>query len=201
VRKSLIVLGLLAPLWASATSIVNGDFEALGTGWMSTPVIGFADISAYDLCCANNGGPYPGGQKAAFFGAGDNTGGSIYQDIATLAGQQYTVTFDYGAIAAPNLQSIEVSAADALTSTAIASETKTATGTFDRSLILSSWSFTFTAASTSTRLTFLDVSATTISTDGVLDNVSISAVPEAGSISMFLAGLAMMGFIARRRLT
>jgi hypothetical protein len=166
---------------------------------MSTPVIGFADISVYDVCCANSGGAYPGGPTAAFFGAGNNLGGSIYQDFATLAGQQYTVTFDYGAISSPNVQTIEVSAADALTATTIASETKSATGTLDRSAILSTRTFTFTAASTSTRLTFLDVSSVTVSTDGVLDNVSVSAVPEAGTVSLFLAGLATMGFMARRR--
>jgi PEP-CTERM motif len=85
------------------------------------------------------------------------------------------------------------------TSAALASSAQSATGTSDYAAILSSRSFTFTATGAMTKLSFLDTSVDTNFTDGVLDNVRVTAVPEAGTISMMLGGLAMMGFMARRR--
>jgi PEP-CTERM motif len=160
------------------------------------PVVYIGPIAPYGGCCGYTG-TYTGGLQAAFFGADDKVGGSIYQDITTVANQMYKVSFEYGAIAVASPQSLVASATDGVTS--LGATSVSATGTFDRAAILSPYSFTFTALSGTTRLTFLDTSGVTTSVDGVLDNVSIAAVPEAGTISMMLGGLAMMGFMARRR--
>jgi hypothetical protein len=196
VRKSLVVLSLLAPLLATAATVSNGDFESGVAGWTVAPVVYIGPIAPYGGCCGYTG-TYTGGLQAAFFGADDKVGGSIYQDITTVAGQKYQISFEYGAIAAASPQSLRVSILDGVNTLNTASVS--ATGTFDRAAILTGYGITFTAASGTTRLSFLDTSTVTTSVDGVLDNVSITAVPEAGTISMMLGGLAMMGFMARRR--
>ncbi len=203
--RTLTLAGLLSvPLLASAANLVtNGDFEnsVPGTAWSSTDTTGFAPISAYGPCCAPYG-TYTGGNNAAFFGWGDSPGGSIWQDLATVAGQDYTVSFEYGAIAAPTLQSMQVSAlSGASFSSVLSAINLKATGTSDLSTLLKGYSFSFTADSATTRLQFSDTSANTFSVDGVLDNVSVitTPVPEPETYALMLVGLGAMTFVARRR--
>jgi PEP-CTERM motif/Protein of unknown function (DUF642) len=203
-RKLTLAALLSAPLLASAANLVtNGDFEnsAPGTAWSNSATTGFAPISAYGPCCAPYG-TYTGGSNAAFFGWGDLTGGSIWQDLATVAGQNYTVSFEYGAIAAPTLQTMQVSALSGASFTTLLGATNLkAYGTGDLSTLLSGYSFSFTADSASTRLQFSDTSFNTYSVDGVVDNVSVvtTPVPEPETYALMLAGLGVMTVVARRR--
>jgi hypothetical protein len=203
-RKLTLAALLSAPLLASAANLVtNGDFEnsAPGTAWSNSATTGFAPISAYGPCCAPYG-TYTGGSNAAFFGWGDLTGGSIWQDLATVAGQNYTVSFEYGAIAAPTLQTMQVSALSGASFTTLLGATNLkAYGTGDLSTLLSGYSFSFTADSATTRLQFSDTSFNTYSVDGVVDNVSVvtTPVPEPETYALMLAGLGVMTVVARRR--
>jgi hypothetical protein len=90
-RRSLIVLSLLLPAFASAATILDGDFELGGGAWSTVPQVYIGPITAYGLCCANSGGAYTGGLKAAFFGGGNAAGGTVEQQFATTAGQSYQV--------------------------------------------------------------------------------------------------------------
>ena len=195
-RPLIVVAALAACSHAAAVSVVNGDFEAtpLGSGWTLTPTTAVAAVAAYAGCCAGPG-VYPGGSNAAFFGWGNQEGGSISQYISTVIGQQYVVTFGYGAIAASLPQQLRA----AVDNTGVSNLVVSATGTFDRSAILSAYSLSFVANATTTRLSFTDISTVTNNVDGVLDDVSVTAVPEPGSYAMMLAGLAMVGAVARRR--
>jgi hypothetical protein len=205
-RKLSIVALLTAPLLASAANLVtNGDFEnsVPGTAWSNSATTGFAPISVYGPCCAPYG-TYTGGSNAAFFGWGDMAGGSIWQDLATVAGQDYTVSFEYGAIAAPTLQTMQVTAlSGASFATVLGATNLKGYGTSDLSTLLSSYSFTFTADSALTRLQFADNSANTFSVDGVVDNVVVmtTPVPEPETYALMLAGLGVMTVVARRRKT
>ena len=203
-RKLTLAALLSAPLLASAANLVtNGDFEnsTLGSAWSNSVTTGFAPITVYGPCCAPYG-TYTGGSNAAFFGWGDMTGGSIWQDLATVAGQNYTVGFEYGAISAPTLQTMQVSAlSGASFSTLLGGTDLKVTGTSDLSTLLSSYSFSFTADSALTRLQFADTSANTFSVDGVVDNVVVmtTPVPEPETYALMMAGLGVMTFVARRR--
>lgn len=124
-------------------------------------------------------------------------GGQIWQDLATNIGQQYTLTFQYGAISANSLQSLK---AEVLDGTSVLGSDVSATGTSNLAVIFSApYSLSFVASSITTRLLFSDTSSITNSVDGVLDNISVTAVPEPGTYAMLLAGLAAVGFVARRR--
>jgi hypothetical protein len=203
-RKLTLVALLAAPVLASAANLVtNGDFENAtpSASWSSSATTGFAPITAYGPCCTPYG-TYTGGNNAAFFGWGNLAGGSIWQDFATVAGQNYTVSFDYGAIAAAAGQNMEVTALGGPSfATTLGATYASATGTRDLAALLSSYSFTFTADSTTSRLQFTDDSFSTNGVDGVLDNVSVvtTPVPEPETYALMLAGLGLMTFVARRR--
>ena len=204
-RKLTLAALLSAPLLASAANLVtNGDFENAtpSAGWSNSITTGFAAITAYGPCCAPYG-TYTGGSNAAFFGWGDQVGGSIWQDLATVAGQTYSVSFAYGAIAASTQQTMQVSALSGPSFAApLAVNAFQATGTRDLAAMMSNYSFSFTADSGTTRLQFSDTSFTTSSVDGVIDNVNMTAitpVPEPETYALMLAGLGIMTFVARRR--
>jgi hypothetical protein len=201
--KKIIAASLLAfaAAGASATELVtNGSFEDGGAGWGSTETVGFAPISAYINCCGIDGSGYPAanGVAAAFFGWGQQTGGTIFQDLTTVAGQTYTVNFSYGAISGSALQTMTVSASNG--SSLLGSLDVGAYGTTNQAALVSPYSFTFVANSSSTHLLFSDTSATSINTDALVDRVSVTAaVPEPETYAMLLAGLGLVGFAARRR--
>jgi hypothetical protein len=198
-RKIALAALLATPLLASANLVTNGGFEAAtpSTDWSSTASTAFLPISAYDSCCSLTG-TYTGESNAAFFGGSNETGGTIWQDLTTVAGTTYVVSFAYGAIVEPTAQSLRASAigsGNAVLSFADAA----AVGTTDRGAILTTYSFSFKAAGEKTRLLFADTSLTTTNVDGVLDNVSVTAVPEPETYALMLAGLCAVGFIVRRR--
>jgi hypothetical protein len=200
--KKIIAASLLAfaAAGASATELVtNGSFEDGGAGWSSTQTTGFAPVSAYINCCGIDGSGYPGanGVAAAFFGWGQMTGGTIFQDLATVAGNTYTVNFSYGAISGGALQTMT---AEALNGQSVLSSLGVSSyGNNNQATLVSPYSFTFVANSSTTTLLFRDTSLNTDSTDGMLDLVSVTAVPEPETYAMLLAGLGLVGFAARRR--
>jgi hypothetical protein len=66
--------------------------------------------------------------------------------------------------------------------------------------VFAGYSYSFTAPTNSLFLTFKDVSSSTGSVDGLLDNISVSgAVPEPAAWTMMLAGVAAVGAGLRMR--
>jgi hypothetical protein len=189
----------LAPSFASANLIINGDFENAvpSTGWQSSATTGFQNINTYRACCAPTG-TYVGGPNVAFFGWDNLVGGSIWQDVTTSIGQLYTVSFDYGAIARAKVQTLNASAVGGVGFTNIAASTAlSAIGSANLSNITTNYSYSFVANSALTRILFTDTSAITSSVDGVLDNVSVTAsIPLPQSLGLLAIGA--IGLIAAR---
>jgi choice-of-anchor C domain-containing protein len=120
--------------------------------------------------------------------------GSLSQSFDTVAGTSYQVTFDLGGnfYGGPNIKTGVVSAAGSSQSLSFNNAASTATNM--------GWmhqSFTFVATEASTALSF------TSTTDGnagiALDNITITPVPEPETYAMMLAGLGLLGVVARRR--
>lgn len=187
---------------SAAESLTNGGFEApvVGgpccitspptaiPGWTATPdvnvVAGTFSSSAGNL--AKEGNQY-------LDLVGQAGGGSISQTFATVVGQVYNLNFWYS----HNLFS-GLGSASARLSAGSLSDSITHTGGTNANLAWQQYSNEFTAASTSTTLTFVNTIGG--QNEGVLlDAVSVMAVPEPATWAMLILGFGLVGGALRRR--
>lgn len=197
---AVLVLGLAAGFIAPANAdpsvnlIQNGDFE---TGTLS-PWTASGNLDIGTIPYFGGGSTAANGSYIVAFNDGDRAPNAVLsQTFATQAGVQYTVAYSYGSNDGTQ-QSITASVADDQAATLAAAFTTSLAG--DTSL--EPFSFVFTADSASSTLSFADFSGNpTISTDGLLDNVSVTAiaVPEPASAALLAFGLASFGAARRRR--
>jgi hypothetical protein len=205
--RHLRLLALIAPLFAVGTAhaatnlITNGSFEedlTFGNGGFATySTYSGWDVGSNGLELRNNvaGTAEDGGTFAEL----DTSANSwIAQTVSTVVGQEYLLTFYYAARAGVDAASNEIDVAVSDTSTGTATYSYTGDGTASTSLTWVEETISFVASSTATTITFA-AAGTSDSLGGALDNVVLSAVPEPSGWAMLLAGLGMMGFIARRR--
>ena len=208
-------LGLAAALAVSASpaaaaTIINGGFE-IGTdpgtfatildgdstsifGWtVGTPIGEPANSGSVDYI-----GTYWDGAGAGLDRSIDLAGnslGTIYQDIATVAGQMYEVTF---------YASKNPDGGDTVRTGTISADGSSGTfqySTFN-SLANMQWelrTFTFIATDVLTRLTFSADTSAGCCYGPALDSVTIAAVPEPEVWALLLLGFGVIGLQMRRR--
>jgi choice-of-anchor C domain-containing protein len=130
---------------------------------------------------------------------GDHVGG-ISQTFDTVVNQTYNVSFQLSGN--PDFNPLPKTLDVFTTGNPTVSFTFTNTSNSTTSMDWVPESFTFKATS---GLTTIDFRSTTLMPEGcpcfgpALDNVNVTAVPEPETYAMMLAGLGLMGFIARRR--
>jgi hypothetical protein len=190
---------------SQASLIVNGSFEAGGsfvntqqgamqllgsssvvTGWTSGgDEIAWIDNSNLYGIFASEGSRHL--DLAGFFDAAP--AGAIEQSFATTVGQTYAVTFDMATNPAYGQSCIAVFAAGSF---------QIFTPTVGPGQIWHSYSWNFTATSTTTTLKFQEANAGQTVYNG-LDNVAVNAVPEPASLTALGLGLAAM--LRKRKLS
>lgn len=184
---------------ASANLVVNGDFEAPtipgGTYeiFPPPPVPGWTLSSGPGIEIQNHiaGSPYTGNQ---FVELDSTANSSMYQDLATAAGERYTLSFAYSprpGVAADS-NGIDVFWDGSL----IASLALSGVGNGDT--VWQVYSFDVTATGAATRLEF---AATGISDSlgGYIDAVAVNSVPEPSAIVLSGSALLASLIVARRR--
>jgi hypothetical protein len=182
--------------FASVNLIENGDFSSpsVGSGWgqwasidgwsSANDAVEVGNSAIYGLSCAN--------ASCQNLEVNANTFGDVYQIVSGLTvGETYTLSYLYGGRSGGGTQDLAVYFGGALLGVD--------TGSIGE---WTSYTYTFTATSTSEKLAFVSQV-----TDGLpsygneVANVSLSAVPELSTWAMMgvgFAGLAFAGYRTRR---
>lgn len=196
----------LAPAPLSATSLVNGGFEAPVVpgsccitspptpipGWTATPNVNVVN-GTFSSSPSGTNLAKEGNQYLDLVGEGG--AGSISQSFTTVIGQVYNLNFWYS----HNLFS-GLGSASARLSAGSLSDSITHSGGTNANLAWTYYSGAFTASAASTTLTFVNTTGGV--NEGVfLDAVNVTAVPEPATWAMLILGFGLIGAAMRRRET
>lgn len=163
----LAVIVLATTAIKAAVIPTNGGFENGLSGWVASGAVAPRSAAPYTAS--------EGKQLAAFNSNNAAPNGSLSQSFATKAGHVYTVAFDMGCLAYNfSQQKLKV---EVVTGSEAPSQTYVITGGGKGSVRWSAKSFQFTAAGSTSKLVFRDVSTTSFSIDLLLDRVSITSKP------------------------
>lgn len=192
---------------AADERVNNGTFTGGLSGWSTTGVVNAANDALYTTNAGASGSS--GVASYAAFGGGNVAGGTLFQTFATVVGQAYTLTFNYAGFGSTSTQVLKATASDAGTNTAIASVQSSVSAGFLKSNLTNIFQdgyLSFIATSALTKLTFADISLSSINADMLLANVSVQGAtpvpgPEAGAGlgALAMGGLAL--YLKRRRKT
>ena len=203
--RTLIALLALATAASGQAAIVsNGSFEmGVNPGAFRTLGVGSPDVTGWTVTSGTV--DYIGSYWQASDGVRsiDMSGGSIgtiSQTLALTSGTRYTLTFDLSANPDGGLGLNPYDVQVDLTGIGSSTFSYSLTGANSASNMLwSGKSLTFTAASGATTLSFTSLQNKACCWGPALDNVSVSAVPEASTWSMLIVGFGLVGAVARRR--
>ena len=206
---AVFVMAVGLPL--SASPFTNGSFET-NTGGVCNPGPGYAELGVGSTCISSwsivSGNiDYVGGLWQPENGnysidLDGNIDGAIAQTFDTIVGNVYSVTFFLAGNtnAAPTTKDLTVSATGATTQ----GYTFNDTGFTNTNMGYIQETYSFTAGSTSTTLTFTSTDSPSSAAGAVIDNVSVAnltASPEPGSLALVFigAGAIIAGYRRKRR--
>jgi len=215
-NAALMTSALMLPLSATAAPFTNGDFESPGSvsfvdittaanapsGWAPGGTLGnaalFYENGVFQVNCNN-------GPNCVGFGGNGTTGATLSQTFDTVSGQSYTVNYFVTAQQGNGPQSALVEALNGATVLGSVTETIPLLGAGQVYNWVAGPSLTFVATGSSSTLRFTDTSngaaasGTNWALDGVTINSQVGAIPEPSAYGLMLAGLGLLGFIARRK--
>lgn len=164
VTDSNVVSVSLTVIASGSQLITNGSFESNMTSWTGTGNHQVQSAAPYS--------PTNGTRLLAFNQAQTTPNGLVTQSFPTVPGTTYQLAFDMGAFAYnTSSQRLQVTVQG---SSSLLSQTLTVAGIGGGNTRWVSQSFSFTANSASTTLSFRDVSTTSNTIDLVLDNVRVT---------------------------
>ena len=179
---ALVLTGLFSPNDASAGLVINGGFEdptipnPSFSQFPSIPGWTLASGPAIEIQNHVAGSPFDGQQ---FVELDSSANSGMYQDLATVAGQSYVLSFAYS----PRPGVPESSNGIDIRWGALDLGTIQQTGIGHADTVWSIHTYELVATSSTTRLQFTAV-GTSDSLGGYLDAVSVNPVPEPASLAM-----------------
>ncbi len=148
----------------TSRTLLDGSFEANGTGWTKE-----GSSQVYDALPST---PATDGSKLLVFnGVNSPTGGEVSQTVVTIPGQNYNLGFDVGVFSGGS-QSLEVSVKG--NNSPVLDQTENLSGNSTDSTLWTSRTYGFTANSLATTVSFRDTSASTQNADLLLDDVRLN---------------------------
>jgi hypothetical protein len=189
----------------AANLIVNGGFELSNNGFSETQTpVGWTNIGHIDGVIAYslfNTPPYQGNyfyDEGGFGDPGNNPGDGIEQTVATVTGQQYTLTFG---LTGENNGGTEI--ADVMIGSMLTQYTLTTNPSFgELTAPFTTESISYVATGSSTTIAFTTDAASPSfgNNDPMIDGISFtgSTVPEPSTWAMMLLGFAGLAFAGCR---
>lgn len=177
----------------------DGEFDFVPDNWNVTGQVFNAGPTRSNIQTRDpNASATDGDTLLQLNGGGLAPGGAINQDLATITGAVYELTFDFdkngGGSGTASLD-IDVTVGSGTGGASLLDQTVTDAV----ANTLSSYTFQFVATSNVTNLRFLDSTAGAASSfDGRLDNIRVEFI-DIPTPAAFPAGLAMLGLVAARR--
>lgn len=175
-----VTLNILAP---GTNGLENGGFESALDSWAASGNVAVKSAAPYSA--------FEGNSLVAFHSGNTAPGGILTQTFATEPGDTVELEFAIGVLAYNTMvQTLEVTISGGGGSV---QETFTIQGVGGGTVVWRSESLAWTAAGTSTSVTFRDLSADGTAIDLLLDGVSVTITPasnpgQAGVVSMTTAG-------------
>jgi hypothetical protein len=187
---SLAAILALLPAAASASVLVNGDFEGGLTGWIPSGTVSALLGSVYADGIGTAATPAQRANTYAFFGGGNVTDtNTLTQSFATMIGATYNFSFE----------AVNVGGGAQDVSYDFGGETgSTSLSPANNFSLMQTYSGSFVAAGTTSTVSFTNFSFAD-GTDVALDNVSVTLVPEAATWAMMIIGFGLVGAVSRRR--
>ena len=221
VRHTAVVAALASPLAVYAAPFTNGGFETPGvpvgannslsdganpppTGWTvggtTTSFAIFYENNTFGVI--GNSGP-----NAVGFGGNGTTGGILSQTFDTVAGQTYNVNYSVTSQqgVGATLQTASIQALNGATILGGVTESIPSLVAGENFHWFAGPTLTFVATGSSSTLRFTDTSSVAASAccnwalDAVSVNGQVAAIPEPDTYAFMLAGLGVLGFLARRK--
>lgn len=224
-KRTMLLMGACAaltlPFAATAAQFSNGDFESPGVA--PGVFVSISDIPALAPTGWTTGGTTTyaamfyennvfgviglAGPSAIGFGGNGTTGSTLSQTFDTVAGTSYTVNYFVTAQQGVGAQSVMVQAFNGALMLGSSSGAIPAFGDSEWYHWFAGPSLSFLASSSSSTITFTDTSNDVLSasTNWALDGVTVEAgvgvppVPEPSTYALMIAGLGIIGFMARRK--
>ncbi|MEI8385529.1 MAG: PEP-CTERM sorting domain-containing protein [Nitrosomonadaceae bacterium] len=178
---------------AQAAPIFSDNFDSYAAdqlNWIAPGPSGWTVTGGGTVDIIGTGGAYdflPGNGSYVDLDGSTNNSGLLTHTVSLLAGHTYSLSFDLAGSHRGSSETVDVKFGTTAASFTLASNDGFSLHTMN-----------FTAISTGLySFDYQNLGGDNVG--ALLDNVAVTSVPEPESYALFMAGLGVMGFIARRR--